>query len=57
MEPYTKAHMEIIPLAAEDIVTVSGSNTCSGMDTSIGGWGCGTDDPGCPSYCWEFEVS
>lgn len=25
-------------------------------DASIGGWGCGTDKPGCSSYCSELST-
>lgn len=53
MEKYTKAQMEVIEFENEDVITTSG---CNGMDASIGGWGCGTDKPGCSSYCWEFDV-
>ena len=55
MEKYAKAQMEVIEFEAEDVITTSGG--CNGMDASIGGWGCGTDDPSCSKYCWEFDVS
>ena len=54
MEKYTKAQMEVIEFEAEDVITTSG--TCTGVNAGIGGWGCGTDDPSCPSHCWEFDV-
>ena len=54
MEKYAKAQMEVIEFEAEDVITTSGG--CNGMDASIGGWDCGTYDPSCPSYCWEFDV-
>ena len=54
MEKYAKAQMEVIEFEAEDVITTSG---CNGMDASIGGWGCGTDNPSCPKNCWEFDVS
>ena len=52
MEKYEKAQMEVIEFEAEDVITASG---CS-VNASIGGWGCGTDNPSCPSDCWEFDV-
>ena len=51
MEKYTKAQMEVIEFENEDVITASG------VGGEIGGWGCGTDDPSCPSHCWEFVVS
>ena len=54
MEKYAKAQMEVIEFENEDVITTSG---CKGMDASIGGWGCGTDNPSCPSDCWEFDAS
>ena len=54
MEKYTKAQMEVIEFEAEDVITAS---SCKGMDASIGGWGCGTDNPSCTSDCWHFDVS
>ena len=54
MEKYTKAQMEVIEFEAEDVITTSG---CNGVDASIGEWGCGTDNPSCPSNCWEFDAS
>ena len=53
MEKYIKAQMEVIEFEAEDVITTSG---CNGMDASIGGWGCGTDKPGCSSYCSELSA-
>ena len=53
MEKYTKAQMEVIEFEAEVVITTSG---CNGVNAGIGGWGCGTDDPSCPSKCWEFDV-
>ena len=54
MEKYTKAQMEVIEFENEDVITTSG--TCTGVNAGIGGWGCGTDNPSCPSDCWEFDV-
>ena len=51
MEKYTKAQMEVIEFEAEDVITTSG---CNGVNAGIGGWGCGTDNPGCSSYCSEL---
>ena len=51
MEKYTKAQMEVIEFEAEDVITTSG-----GVGGEIGGWGCGTDNPGCSSYCSEFSA-
>ena len=53
MEKYTKAQMEVIEFEAEDVITTSG---CPGVNTSIKPWECGTDNPSCPSNCWEFNV-
>ena len=53
MEKYTKAQMEVIEFEAEDVITTSG---CNGVNAGIGGWGCGTDNPGCSSYCSELNV-
>ena len=53
MEKYAKAQMEVIEFENEDVITTSGC----GVDASIGGWGCGTDDPSCSKHCWEFDVS
>ena len=53
MEKYEKAQMEVIEFEAEDVITTSG---CNGMDASIGGWGCGTDNPSCSSYCSELST-
>ena len=53
MEKYAKAQMEVIEFEAEDVITTS---SCNGMDASIGGWGCGTDNPGCSSYCSELST-
>ena len=52
MEKYTKAQMEVIEFEAEDVITTSGG--CNGVNAGIGGWGCGTDNPGCSSYCSEL---
>ena len=54
MEKYAKAQMEVIEFEAEDVITTSGG--CNGMDASIGGWGCETDNPGCSSYCSELST-
>ena len=51
MEKYAKAQMEVIEFEAEDVITTSG---CNGVNADIGGWGCGTDKPGCSSYCSEL---
>lgn len=51
MEKYTKAQMEVIEFEAEDVITTSG------VGGVIGGWGCGTDNPGCSSYCSELSAS
>ena len=48
MEKYEKAQMEVIEFEAEDVITTSGGE--------IGGWGCGTDKPGCSSYCSELSI-
>ncbi len=53
MEKYTKAQMEVIEFEAEDVITSSG---CNGVNAGIGGWGCGTDNPGCSSYCPELST-
>ena len=45
MEKYEKAQMEVIEFENEDVITAS--NTCNGVNAGIGGWGCGTDSPGC----------
>lgn len=50
MEKYTKAQMEVIEFEAEDVITTSG------VGGVIGGWGCGTDNPGCSSYCSELSA-
>ena len=52
MEKYTKAQMEVIEFEAEDVITTSGG--CNGVNAGIGGWGCGTDNPSCPSECSEL---
>ena len=52
MEKYTKAQMEVIEFENEDVIATS-----VGIDVGVGGWGCGTDNPSCPSDCWEFDVS
>ena len=52
MEKYTKAQMEVIEFEAEDVITTS-----VGVNPSIKPWGCGTDNPSCPSDCWEFDAS
>ena len=54
MEKYEKAQMEGVEFETEDVITTSG---CNGMEASIGGWGGGTDNPSCPSDCWEFDMS
>ena len=54
MEKYTKAQMEVIEFEAEDVITTSGG--CNGVNAGIGGWGCGTDNPGCSSYCSELST-
>lgn len=51
MEKYTKAQMEVIEFEAEDVITTSG------VGGEIGGWGCGTDNPSCSSYCSELSAS
>ena len=53
MEKYAKAQMEVIEFEAEDVITTS---SCNGVNAGIGGWGCGTDNPGCSSYCSEFST-
>ena len=53
MEKYAKAQMEVIEFEAEDVITTSG---CNGVNAGIGGWGCGTDNPGCSSYCSELST-
>ena len=50
MEKYTKAQMEVIEFEAEDVITTSG------VGGVIGGWGCGTDNPGCSSDCSEISI-
>lgn len=50
MEKYTKAQMEVIEFEAEDVITTSG------VGGEIGGWGCGTENPGCSSYCSELSA-
>ena len=35
MEKYEKARMEVIEFEAEDVITTS---SCTGVDTSVGGW-------------------
>lgn len=50
MEKYTKAQMEVIEFEAEDVITTSG------VGGVIGGWGYGTDNPGCSSYCSELSA-
>lgn len=50
MEKYTKAQMEVIEFEAEDVITTSG------VGGVIGGLGCGTDNPGCSSYCSELSA-
>ena len=51
MEKYEKAQMEVIEFENEDVITTSG---CNGVNAGIGGWGCGTDNPSCPSDCSEL---
>ena len=53
MEKYAKAQMEVIEFEAEDVITTS---SCNGVNAGIGGWGCGTDNPGCSSYCSELST-
>ena len=53
MKKYEKAQMEVIEFEAEDVITTSG---CNGVNAGIGGWGCGTDNPGCSSYCSELST-
>ena len=50
MEKYEKAQMEVIEFEAEDVITTSG------IGGEIGGWGCGTNDPSCPSECSELFI-
>lgn len=45
MEKYTKAQMEVIEFEAEDVITTSG------VSGEIDPWGCGGDNPSCPSEC------
>ena len=52
MEKYAKAQMEVIEFEAEDVITASGI----GGNTVIDPWGCGTDNPSCPSECNEFVL-
>ena len=51
MEKYTKAQMEVIEFENEDVIATS-----VGIGGSIGGWGCGTDNPSCSSYCSELST-
>lgn len=53
MEKYAKAQMEVIEFEAEDVITTS---SCNGVNAGIGGWGCGTDNPGCSSHCSELST-
>ena len=53
MKKYEKAQMEVIEFENEDVITTSG---CNGVNAGIGGWGCGTDNPGCSSYCSELST-
>ena len=50
MEKYTKAQMEVIEFEAEDVITTSG------VSGEIKPWDCGTEKPGCSSYCSEFSA-
>ena len=50
MEKYEKAQMEVIEFETEDVITTSG------IGGEISGWGCGTDKPGCSSYCADISV-
>ena len=50
MEKYTKAQMEVIEFEVEDVITTSG------IGGEISGWGCGTENPSCPSECADISV-